>query len=146
MSLGTPANFNGFRVLASLLHRRPLNGSQPNFARCLAISCAGTLYIHFWGFLPPNGSLLHAKFTLRASLAFSYIPRLLHGTRAVGVSQTAAVNRGRHLYSAGRPPRSASAHILVVAWFAVLLFRRLLPFHCDLRLFRNSLLSLLCRT
>jgi len=27
---------------------------------------------------------------------------LLHGTLVVGVSQTAAFNRGRHLYSAGR--------------------------------------------
>jgi len=50
---GTPANFNGFRVLASLLHR--------------------TLF--------------------------------------VGVSQTAVLNRGRHLYSAGWPSRWALAHI-----------------------------------
>ena len=50
---GTPGNFNGFRVLAALLHR----------------------------------------------------------TLVVGVSQTAALNRGRHLYSAGRPSRWALAHI-----------------------------------
>jgi len=50
---GTPANFNGFRVLAALLH-----------------------------------------------------------------SQTAALNRGRHLYSAGRPSRWALAHIS--SWFLVL--------------------------
>ena len=54
--LGTPANFNGFRVLAALLH----------------------------------------------------------GTLVVGVSQTAALNRGRHLRLAGRPSRWALAHILVV--------------------------------
>ena len=36
---------------------------------------------------------------------------LLHGTVVVGVSQTAAFNRGRHLYSAGRPSRWALAHI-----------------------------------
>jgi len=30
-------------------------------------------YIHFWGLLPPNGILPAAKFTLRPSLAFSYI-------------------------------------------------------------------------
>jgi len=52
VSLGIPANFNGFRVLAALLH----------------------------------------------------------GTLLVGVSQTAALNRGRHLYSAGRPSRWALAH------------------------------------
>ena len=41
---------------------------------------------------------------------------LVHGTLVVGVSQTAAFNRGRHLYSAGRPSRWASAHILVFFW------------------------------
>jgi len=53
---GTPANFNGFRVLAALLHGAPVSGRQPNFA---------------------------------------------------------ALNRGRHLYSAGRPSGWALAHILV---------------------------------
>jgi len=53
--LGTPANFNGFRVLAALLQQSG-SGRQPNFA---------------------------------------------------------ALNRGRHLYSAGRPSRWALAHILV---------------------------------
>ena len=36
---------------------------------------------------------------------------LLHGTLVVGVSQTAALNRGRHPYSPGRPARWALAHI-----------------------------------
>jgi len=55
---GTPANFNGFRVLAALLHGTLLvaSGRKPNFA---------------------------------------------------------ALNRGRHLYSAGRPSRWALVHILV---------------------------------
>ena len=34
-----------------------------NFAQCLAISWAGTLYILFQGLLPPNGILPGAKFT-----------------------------------------------------------------------------------
>ena len=42
---------------------------------------------------------------------FRVLPALLHGTLVVGVSQTAALNRGRHLYSAGRPSRWALAHI-----------------------------------
>ena len=50
---GTPTNFNGFRVLAALLHRSVV----------------------------------------------------------VGVSQTAALNRGCHLYSAGRPSRLSLIHI-----------------------------------
>jgi len=36
---------------------------------------------------------------------FRILAALLHGTLAVGVSQTVALNRGRHLYSAGRPSR-----------------------------------------
>jgi len=36
----------------------------------------------------------------------------------VGVSQTAALNRGRRLYSAGRPSRWALAHILVAVFFS----------------------------
>ena len=35
---------------------------------------------------------------------FRFLAALLH-------SETAALNRGRHLYSAGRPPRWALAHI-----------------------------------
>ena len=53
---GTPANFNGFRVLAANTARHSSSGRQPNFA---------------------------------------------------------TLNRGRHLYSAGRPSRWALAHILV---------------------------------
>ena len=45
---------------------------------------------------------------------FRVLTALLHGTLVVGVSQTAALNRGRHLYSAGRPSRWALAHILVI--------------------------------
>jgi len=44
---------------------------------------------------------------------FRVLAALLHGTLVVGNSQTAALNRGRHLYSAGRPSRWALAHILV---------------------------------
>jgi len=40
-------------------------------------------------------------------------PASLHGTLVVGVSQTAALNRGHHLYSAGRPSRWALAHIIL---------------------------------
>jgi len=42
---------------------------------------------------------------------FRDLAELLHGTLVVGVSQTAAFNRGRHLYSAGRLSRWALAHI-----------------------------------
>jgi len=42
---------------------------------------------------------------------FRVLAALLHGTLVVGVSETAALNIGRHLYSAGRPSRWALAHI-----------------------------------
>ena len=42
---------------------------------------------------------------------FRVLAALLHGTLVVGVSQTVALNRGRHLYSAGRPLPRALAHI-----------------------------------
>ena len=42
---------------------------------------------------------------------FRVLAALLHGTLVVGVSQTAAFNRRRHPYSAGRPSRWAFAHI-----------------------------------
>jgi len=53
---------------------------------------------------------------------FRLLAALLHGTLVVGVSQTAALNRGRHLYSAGRPSRWALAHILVLSIFDLLFF------------------------
>jgi len=42
---------------------------------------------------------------------FRVLAALLHGALVVGVSQTAALNRGRHVHSAGRPSRWALAHI-----------------------------------
>jgi len=69
---GTPANFNCFaswlRYCSDVAQR-----NQRNFARCLAVSCDGTRYIHFRGLLPRNGILPGAKFILRPSLALSCI-------------------------------------------------------------------------
>ena len=48
---GTPANFNGISLLAFVTAPTSLTVGQPNFARCLAVSCAGTLCIHFRGLL-----------------------------------------------------------------------------------------------
>jgi len=48
---GTPTHFNGFYVLASFTAPTSLNGGQPNFARCLAVSWAGTLYMYISGAL-----------------------------------------------------------------------------------------------
>ena len=45
---------------------------------------------------------------------FRVLAASLHGIPVLGISQTAALNRGRHLYSAGRLSRWAMAHILVI--------------------------------
>jgi len=71
---GTPANFNGFRVLASLLQRRRSTELRKStklctmFGRLLPWYCPGTLCIHFRDLLPPNGILSRAKFTLCPSM------------------------------------------------------------------------------
>jgi len=58
IGLPAPANFASFVTAPT-----SLNGGQPNFARCLAVSWAGTLYAHFWGLLLLNGIFPGAKFT-----------------------------------------------------------------------------------
>jgi len=78
---------NGWALLPSLAHLSKfqrvsrlgfvtaptsLNSSEPNFARCSAVSCTRILYMHFCDLLSPNGTLPAAKFTLRPSLVFSY--------------------------------------------------------------------------
>ena len=50
---------------------------------------------------------------------FRVLAALLHGTVVVRVSQTAALNRRRRLYSAGRPSRWALAHISSYLFFKV---------------------------
>jgi len=55
---------------------------------------------------------------------FRVLAALLHGTLVVGVSQTVALNRGRHLYSAGRPSRWALAHISSLHLFVATLCNR----------------------
>jgi len=76
-----------------------------------------SFYIHFRGLLPCDEISLHAKFTLRPSLAFSYIGSVTPRHSSSGVSKT--LRRGtrngitellRHVCSAGRPLCWASAH------------------------------------
>jgi len=71
--LGHPSKFQWVSGLGFDAAPTSLNGGQQNFAGCLPISRAGTLCIHFWGLLSPDGILPAAKFTLRPSLAFTYI-------------------------------------------------------------------------
>jgi len=121
-SLGRPSKFQWVSRLAFVTAVTSLTGGQPNFARCLAVSSARTLCIHFQGLLPHERILPRAKFTLCPSLAFSYIASVTarHSSSGRQPNFTAwykvellNFRRGHHLYSAGRPSRWASAHILL---------------------------------
>ena len=88
-SLRHPSKFQRVSRLGFVTAATLFTGGQPNFVRYLAVSWAGTLYIHFQGLLPPDGISPHATFTFVQVLRCAILAALLHGTRAVGVSQTA---------------------------------------------------------
>jgi len=107
---GTPANFNGFRILASLLQRR--HSLQ---ARCVAISWAGTLYIHFQGCCPLT-EFCQAQNSLCVQVLHSPIlAASLHSTPASDVSQTLrhAIRNGIRQLPQRVPP--------ICAWAAIML-------------------------
>jgi len=84
---GTPANFNGFCVLASLLQRRcSLEANQT--LHNIWPSPGQVHYVYIFGALAPNRTLPRAKLTLRPSLAFSYIGSITVWHSSSGVSQT----------------------------------------------------------
>ena len=113
--MGHPSKFQRVSRLGFVTAATSLNGSQPNFARCLAVSWASRLFIHFRRVLPRNGILPGAKFTLRPpSLALSYIGSVTVRHSSSGYEPNfAALSTRRHLYSAGRPSRWALANVLV---------------------------------
>jgi len=90
---GTPANFDGFRVIGFVTAATSLTGGQPYFARCLAVSRAATLYIHFWG-QGFGGSCPLTEFCqVQNSLCVQVLPSpiltaLQRGTPAADISQT----------------------------------------------------------
>jgi len=91
VSLGHPSKFQQVSRLGFVTAPTSLNGGQPNVARCLAVSCAGTLHkpIHFRGLLPlTEFCQLQNSLCAQVLMRFPILAALLHGTRAVGVSQT----------------------------------------------------------
>jgi len=123
---GTPANFKGFRVLASLLQRHcSTEANQTLHNVWLFSGLVHYIYI-FWGLLPRYRILPRAKFTLRPSLALSYIGSVTARHLSSGRQPNFSVlSRVRHLYSAGRPSCWALAHILVCdyfSWFFIFVF------------------------
>jgi len=79
---GTPANFNGFRVLALLLRRR--SATEANQTLHDVWPSPGLVhYIYILGVLAPDGISLSVK-VLRSPI----LAALLQGTPAAGVSHT----------------------------------------------------------
>jgi len=113
-----------FRVLASLLQRRPLPEANQTLHDVWPSPRLVHLMYNFRGLLLPDGILPGANFTLPQVLGSPVLAALMHGTRPVGVRQTLRhgiqgmelrnFRRRRHLYSTGQPSRLASAHILVL--------------------------------
>jgi len=114
---GTPGNLNGFSILPSLVVTAPTVAQQRSTKLCTMFGrlLAGTLYIHFWGLLSPNGILPRAKFTLRPKscvlLLWQHYCTALEqwaSAKHCGVVQGMELRnfrRGRQLYSAGQPSR-----------------------------------------
>ena len=89
-------------------------GSRPNFARCWAFSCAGAVYIHFWGTCPLT-EFCQAQSSLCAQVLRSPILAvLLLGTRAVGISQTlrCGTRNGITKLSQTAPPIWQGGHLV----------------------------------
>jgi len=115
-SLVHPSKFQRVSRLGFVTAAASLTGGQPNFARCLAVSCAATLYIHFGDFAWCN---IHFAPKSCFVLYWQHYCTALQqraSAKLCGVVQGMELPdfcRRRHLQSAGRPSRCASAHVLV---------------------------------
>jgi len=112
---GTPANFNRFRVLASLLHRR--RSTEVN--KTLHDVWPSPGLVHYIYILEDSCPLTQFR-QLQNSLCFQVLPcpilaALLYGTRAAAVSQTLwrCTRNGITELLQRAPSRRASTHILV---------------------------------
>jgi len=108
---GTRTNFDGFHVMPSLLQRRRSPEATLNFARCLAVSWPGTLYMHFGGSCPLTEFCQVQNSLYVQVLRSPILAALLHGTPAVGVSQTLwRGTRNEIVELLQRSPRLGSHH------------------------------------
>jgi len=123
---GTPANFNGFRVFASLLQRCCSTEANQTLHRVLPLP--GLVhYIYIFGgccsvteFCKVQNSLCVLQ-VLRSPIGSVTAGRLSSGREP----NFAVLSTGRHLYSAGQPSRWALAHIpvyCVFLWLFLLVF------------------------
>jgi len=114
---GTPANFNGFRVLASLLHR------------CRSVEASHTLhdvwpspglvhYLYIFGHSCPLMEFCRVQPSLCIQvLRYPVLAVLLHGTRAVGVRQT--LQHGIFTWQGGHPVRHWAVALSSCVYFTL---------------------------
>ena len=117
-SLGHPSKFQPVSRLGFITAALSLNGGQPNFARCLAVSWTGTLYIRFPGLLPYNGIFVTCKIHSASNSCVllywqPYCTALKQwaSAKVCGIVQGIELRsccRWRRLYLAGWPSRLAS--------------------------------------
>jgi len=130
-SLGHHSKFQRVLRLRFVTAPTSHNGGQQNFARYLAVAWAATIYNYYTllGLLPLTEFCQVQNSVCIQVLHYPILAALLHGTRAVGISQFMAWykewNYGtfapRHFQQRAppifprRPPRWAHAHILVLS-------------------------------
>ena len=100
---GTPANFNGFRVLASLLQRRRSPAANQTLHDVWCLPGCYTIYT-FSGALAPGRILPGAKFTLRPRLAFLYIGSVTARHSSIGRQPNCGEVQGITELSQRAPP------------------------------------------
>ena len=85
-----PSKFQRLSRVAFVTAATSVNGSQPNFARCLAVSCADIDYLYIFGGCCPVTEFCQVQNSLCVLqvLHSLRLAALLHGTRALGASQT----------------------------------------------------------
>jgi len=115
VSLGHASKFQRVSRLAFVTVATSLTGGQPHFARCLAVSCAATLYIFFSGLLPLT-EFCRVQNSLYIQVLRSLISAaLLHGTPAAGVSQT--LRRGTRNWIIMVTLCNGADHYIFILWF-----------------------------
>jgi len=86
-SLGYHSKFQRVSRLGLVTAATSLTGDQPNLARRLVVSLAGTLFIQFWGLLPLMEFCQVQSSLSVSSLAFSYNGSVNARHSSTGVSQ-----------------------------------------------------------
>jgi len=115
VNLGHPSKFQWVLGLGFVTAPMLLNGGQPHFASCLAVSRAGTLHIHFWGLWScPITEFCLVQNSLCVQVSYISSVTARHSSSGwqsnfvawykewnYGLLLLIICNRGRHLYSEG---------------------------------------------